>query len=146
VVALACSTRLAAPSPVPLYALGGLKLVLPSRRHGLRIVVEDVLRAHSVQLQPRLEVDDMTVIEDFVRRTDWVTILPSSLVQRGLQEGALRVHPIAAPGISRRMLYVRDRRRPMSTAESTFIDVLSRKLAALQNATASYAGGAAADH
>jgi DNA-binding transcriptional LysR family regulator len=126
---------------VPLYALGGLKLVLPSRRHGLRIVVEDVLRAHSVQVQPRLEVDDMTVIEDFLRRTDWVSILPASLVQRGLQEGALRVHPIAPPGISRRMLCVRDRRRPMSAAESTFVDVLSQKLAALQNATASYAGG-----
>lgn len=145
VVTLGARTALGVPSPVPLYALSGLKLVLPSRRHGLRIAIEDVLRAHSVEVHPRLEVDDSSVIDDFIRRTDFASILPASLVQRGLTEGALRVHPIAAPGISRRMICVRDRRRPMSTAESMFVDVLSAKLAALQKATTFYTGGEETD-
>ncbi|MBB5158856.1 DNA-binding transcriptional LysR family regulator [Saccharopolyspora phatthalungensis] len=137
-VALGAQTRLPTENPVPLYALSGLKLVLPSRRHGLRIVIEDVLRGHSIELRPRLELDDLSVIENFLRRTDWVSILPVTLVQRGVADGGLRVHSLAAPGIHRRMICVRDRRRPMSAAEFLFIDVLSRKLTALRNAAMSY--------
>ncbi|MQA11844.1 MAG: hypothetical protein GEU98_25515 [Pseudonocardiaceae bacterium] len=138
VVVQGSQTRLPEQDPVPLYALSGLKLALPSRRHGLRIAIEDVLQGYSADLQPRLEVDDLTVIEDFVRRTDWVTILPETLVQRGLREGALRVRKLAPPGIFRRMICVRDRRRPESAAEFMLIDVLARKLSELQRSVTLY--------
>lgn len=137
VVTAAAGTVLPAPSPVPLHALSGLRLVLPSRRHGLRIAIEDVLGGHAVEVRPRLEVDDMGVIADLVGRTDHVSVLPAALVQRGLREGALRVHPLAPPGIFRRMICVRDRRRPVSAAEFAFIDVLARRLAELTDATTS---------
>jgi LysR family nitrogen assimilation transcriptional regulator len=50
----------------------------------------------------------------------------------------LRACALAPPGISRRMLCVSDPGRPVSTATTRFIDVLSEKLTALQQATGAY--------
>jgi LysR family nitrogen assimilation transcriptional regulator len=135
VLATGVDTTLPIDSPVPLHALASLKLVLPSPRHGLRRAIENVLRAHSIEVHPRLEIDDTTVIELFIKRTDWVSILPASMVNRELLAGNLQVHPLAPPGISRRMLCLRDPSRPSATAETAFIDVLATKLGALQAAT-----------
>lgn len=63
VLAVGAQTVLDIEVPVPLYALGALDLVLPSRRHGLRRAIEDVVRAHTIELEPHLEIDDATVIE-----------------------------------------------------------------------------------
>ena len=138
VLTVGAQTPLPTPIPVPLYALSALPLVLPSHRHGLRIAIEDVLQAHSIHVNPRFEVDDATVIEGFITRTDWISLLPASLVNRGLRDGSLRACALAPPGISRRMLCVSDPARPVSAATTRFIDVLSEKLTALQQATGAY--------
>lgn len=138
VVVTGAGTAMLVPTPVPLHALASLNLVLPSRRHGLRQAIEDVLRAHSVEVRPQLEIDDTSVIEDLIQRTDWVSILPAGMVNRGLVQGTLRVYALAAPGVSRRMLYLKDPRHPETLAETTFIDVLARKLRALQLSTTAF--------
>lgn len=135
ILATGAHTALSVESPVPLYALDSLNLILPSPRHGLRRAIENVLRAHSIEVHPRLEIDDTTVIEDFIKRTDWVSILPASMVNRGLLSGTLRAYALAPPGISRRMLCLKDPSRPSTTAETVFIDVIAKKLCALQTAT-----------
>jgi LysR family transcriptional regulator, nitrogen assimilation regulatory protein len=130
---VAASAAIEPPSavPVPLHALTGMKLVLPSRRHGLRMVIDDVLRAHAAAVHPRLEIDDASVIMALLQRSDWVSILPASLVGRGLQDGSLRAYALARPGISRRMLCLSRPDTPRTKAAATFVDVLSARLEAL---------------
>jgi DNA-binding transcriptional LysR family regulator len=135
VLAAGAQTLLPLGPPVPLYALPSLDLVLPSKRHGLRRAIDNVLESHSIELNPRMEIDDMTVIEDFIQRTGWASILPASMVNRNLLSGALRAYALAQPGISRRMLCLRDPSRPGIPAETIFVEVLAEKLGALQKAT-----------
>lgn len=138
VVTTGARTAMLIPTPVPLHALASLNLVLPSRRHGLRQAIQDVLRAHSIEVRPQLEIDDTSVIEELIQRTNWVSILPAGMVNRGLVQGTLRVYGLAAPGVSRRMLCLSDPRRPSTLAETTFIDVLAGKLRALQLSTTAF--------
>ncbi|MFL9808493.1 MAG: LysR family transcriptional regulator [Pseudomonas sp.] len=141
-VATGATTRLRQPTPIPLSALAGLKLVLPSRRHGLRMVIDQALAAQSLELTPHLELDDLTVIESFLRRSDWISVLPATVLQRGLEEGALRAYPLAPPGITRRMVCVHDSRRPLTPAATLFIDIISKTLATALNAIHFYKEGA----
>lgn len=127
-VATAANHRLAVPHPVPLDCLSRLKLVLPSRRHGLRIVLERAMQSHGLELNPQMEVDDLAVIEAFVQRSDWVTLLPATILSRSLESGLLRAYPLAAPGLSRRILYVHDRRRPLTAAASLFLEIISKNI------------------
>lgn len=133
-VATGATTRLRTPLPISLTALGQLKLVLPSRRHGLRIVIDQALAAQGLELSPHMELDDLTVIESFLRRSDWISVLPATVLQRGLEEGAVRAYPLAAPGITRRMVCVHDARRPLTPAATLFIGIISKTLGTALNA------------
>ncbi|GAB6387671.1 LysR family transcriptional regulator [Stutzerimonas marianensis] len=144
-VATGATTRLRLPTPIPLAALGELKLVLPSRRHGLRMVIDQALAAQGLDLSPHLELDDLTVIESFLRRSDWISVLPATVLQRGLEDGALRAYPLAAPGITRRMVCVHDSRRPLTPAATLFIDIISKTLGTALNAIHFYKEGALQD-
>ncbi|MBA1235205.1 LysR family transcriptional regulator [Pseudomonas stutzeri] len=144
-VATGASTRLRIPTPVPLTALGQLKLVLPSRRHGLRIVIDQALAAQNIELSPHMELDDLTVIESFLRRSDWISVLPATVLQRGLEEGAIRAYPLAAPGITRRMVCVHDARRPLTPAATLFIDIIGKTLGTALNAIHFFKEGATQD-
>jgi LysR family transcriptional regulator, nitrogen assimilation regulatory protein len=139
VLAAGAQTVLDIEVPVPLYSLGALNLVLPSRRHGLRRAIEDVVRAHTIELEPHLEIDDASVIEGLIRQTNYVSILPASMVNRGLLAGALRAYPLAPPGMSRRMICLHDPARPGTPMETAFIDMLAEKLRALEEATTTLA-------
>lgn len=125
---MAATTEPPATQPVPVHALATMDLVLPSRRHGLRMVLDDALRAHAVTLRPRLQIDDMSVIASLVARSEQMTVLPAGLVEPGLQEGTLRAIPFARPGLSRRMLCVRLPGRPRDDAISLFVDGLAAQL------------------
>lgn len=144
-VATGATTRLRIPTPVPLTALGQLKLVLPSRRHGLRIVIDQALAAQNIELSPHMELDDLTVIESFLRRSDWISVLPATVLQRGLEEGAIRAYPLASPGITRRMVCVHDARRPLTPAATLFIDIIGKTLGTALNAIHFFKEGATQD-
>ena len=71
-------TSLPVPIPVAMQDLLRLKLVLPSKRHGLRIELDRHLEAEGLALAPKLELDSPPGLADFVARSDWFTVLPSS--------------------------------------------------------------------
>ncbi|MFE7202650.1 LysR family transcriptional regulator [Pseudonocardia alni] len=134
-VATGAHVELDVPVPVPLPALAGLDLVLPSRRHGLRMVLDDALRAHAVAVHPRLEIDDLSVTTSLVARSRRVTVLPASIIEPRLRDGTLRAYPFARPGLSRRMLCVRMPDRPRTGAVALFVDGLATRLETLARST-----------
>lgn len=115
-------------SPLMFRDLAVLPLVLPSKRHGLRQIVNKVAEDESVDLAVRHEIDSIDAIEDLVRQSDFVTVLPAIAVHKGLADGSLRAHRIVAPRVTRQIACVHNPRRPLSAAARLFVEVLSLEL------------------
>ncbi|MPV35483.1 LysR family transcriptional regulator [Georgenia subflava] len=130
---LAASPVAPAPEvvPVPLHRLATTDLVVPSQAHGLRRVVDHVLQAHGLAVRPLIEIDDASIIVDLLRRRPWFSVLPVSQVSREVGGGDLVAYPLAAPGISRRIVSVRDPSRPPTRTETAFVDMLETRLKTL---------------
>jgi DNA-binding transcriptional LysR family regulator len=131
VLVAGAQTALTCPVPVPFYVLASMDVVLPSPRHGLRMVIDDALRTHAVSVRPQIEVDDLSVIAALLSRSERVAVLPASVAGNGLQEGTLRAYAFQRPGLSRRMLCVSLPGTPRPTAVSLFVDVLAERLETL---------------
>lgn len=123
----AAKTRL--PARVRFKELARQKLVLPSRRHSLRAILEDHAEAQGLMLDPQLELDSITGITEIVARGDFATVLPSTTIANSLGAGALRAHRIVSPRVVRDLIYVHHPRRPLSLAAGMLKDALSSTLA-----------------
>jgi LysR family nitrogen assimilation transcriptional regulator len=88
------NTDLLAPGSVDLRGVAELPLVLPSRHHGIRRLIEARFEVAGVAIEPKLEFDSMAVAISLVRSGNWATILPVSAVTHGIVHGQLAVHPI----------------------------------------------------
>ena len=128
VLVTSASTELPVPTPVSLRDVAQLKLVIPSKRHGLRAVLDQHAEAEGIELLPKFEVDALVPMADMVARTDWVTILPAIAVHRGLNDGSLRAYPIVEPRMARTLAWIHHPRRPLSPAASKFIEIMTAEL------------------
>lgn len=130
VVVAGHGAALPVPTPVTMKDLAQLSLILPSRRHGLRVELDRHLDAEEIAVTPRLELDSPPAIADFVARTDWVTVLPSIAVGRRLAEGFLKAYRIVTPRIARQLVAIHAPDRPMSPAATRLLDIMAEELAA----------------
>ncbi len=118
----------ALPSAVELTKLPGLELVLPTKRHGLRGVLDAATQIEDVTLQPKFEIDILGTIVQFVEATRFATVLPRIVVQRAVDEGRLRMYPILAPRIVRHLVCVSHPQRPLSTAADALIAIVAEEI------------------
>ncbi|PWK34226.1 DNA-binding transcriptional LysR family regulator [Cupriavidus plantarum] len=116
------------PPAVELARLPGLELVLPTKRHGLRGVLDAATQIEDVTLQPKFEIDILGTIVQFVEATRFATVLPRIVVQRAVAEGRLRMYPILAPRIVRHLVCVSHPQRPLSTAAEALIDIVAEEI------------------
>jgi DNA-binding transcriptional LysR family regulator len=128
-MALVCAANHPASfdGPVSLEAIAAMKIVIPSIRHGLRNVIDEVARRAGVRLAPKLEFDELKMIEDFVQHTDYLTILPPIAIGRSLRRGLLRQHPIT-PSITRDIVCVHNPKRGLSEPGRLFIAEFREKM------------------
>ncbi|MEY8827874.1 LysR family transcriptional regulator [Sedimentitalea sp. XS_ASV28] len=105
---------------VALADIAKLKIVLPTIRHGIRTVIDDAANRIGIKLEPKIELDEMKLIEDFVRKTDYLAIMPPISIQRALKTGQLRQFPIE-PRIRREIMCVHNRKRKLSEPARLFI-------------------------
>lgn len=103
----------------------GLDLVLPTRRHGLRGVLDTAALQEEVVLAPKFEVDVLGAIVRLVENSNFVTILPRVVVQSNVNEGTLRVCPILSPRIVRQVIRVSHPQRPLSAAAHALVDLVA---------------------
>lgn len=116
------------PGPIKMTDIGKLDLVLPSARHGLRALLERKFADVGLPLVPKLELDSMAAAVRLVKSGGWATVMPSSAVQRSLDNQILTAHPIIKPAIMRELRAVqlpRHRKRPW---EGEFIAFLRARL------------------
>lgn len=132
-VGAASDPRMAADE-VPLSSLAGLPLILPSRPHGLRLLVDGVTAASRVDLVVTVEIDALPTIKDLVATTGAYTILPFSAVHREVTAGLLRAAPIVDPPIPRTLLLATSIQRSPSLATQCITALVREQVAELVQA------------
>lgn len=106
----------------------GLRLVLPTRRHGLRAIMDSFAQHEDVDLTPTVEVDSLVTIVKLVQQTQYATILPRIAVHQRLTEGILQAHAINSPRLIRQVVSIAHPRRPLNPATSIFMGMLARQI------------------
>lgn len=118
-------------TPPPIRSLAdvaALKLVLPSKRHGLRNELDRHMAGLEAELEPRLELDSTDSIADLVARSDWFTVLPSIAVHRQLLDGSLVGHSIGRSRVARHLVAIHQARHPLGPAATLLIERLREAL------------------
>lgn len=119
------------PKALPFARLARLKLVLPTRQHGLRGIIESFAEAEDVRLTPAVEIDSISAILKLVQDSDFCTLLPRVAVRRQLGGAGLRGHAVNTPVLKRQVICVTHPRRPPSPAAAAFIATLIRHVKGL---------------
>jgi LysR family nitrogen assimilation transcriptional regulator len=105
-----------AGSPVRLADLAHVELVLPSQHHGLRIMIDRIIRSHGVVLDIATEMDGLSQIKTLVSRGSGYTILAPAAAIDFVDRGQLIMAPIVEPRLVRPVYMVRNPAKPVTRA------------------------------
>ena len=113
-----------APEPVSLTAPLPGPLIMPTRGHGLRQLVEREARAQGAALDVAVELDSLNHIRALVAGGHGYTVLSHSAVQEDLVAGRLSAAPLGIPTIRRPIYLVRNPTRAITRASVRVEDLL----------------------
>lgn len=119
--------------PVSIKDVATMDIVIPSKRHGLRSIIDQAAANAGVVLKPRHEFDELATIEDFIQSTDFFSILPPIAFHRAIRDGRIRHFPIT-PRISRRLVYMTNVNRPAPKSVTLLVEALKEKMIEFQRA------------
>jgi DNA-binding transcriptional LysR family regulator len=111
---------------VPFARLAELKLVLPTRQHGLRGIIESFAQAEDVALAPSVEIDSISAILRLVRESAFCALLPRIALGHRLAGSGLKGHRVIAPQLTRQLVRITHPRRPLNPAATAFMEALER--------------------
>ncbi|MEC7763753.1 MAG: LysR family transcriptional regulator [Pseudomonadota bacterium] len=94
-------------SPVSLADLASVELVLPSRSHGLRRMLDQAAADAGITLDVPVEMDALAQIKAMVSRGSGFTVLSSAAAFDFVSRGELIMAPIATPRLDRPVYLVR---------------------------------------
>jgi DNA-binding transcriptional LysR family regulator len=116
------------PAEIQSSRLHEFKLVLPSQRQGMRLLVDSMLASKGITLKPAIELDSLGPTLELVRGSDWATILPVVAVKRAVDLNLLRSQRIVDPEIPRDVIVASPTTRPPSLAAELFLKILKAKV------------------
>lgn len=89
--------------PVQVVDMVAMRLILPSRLHQLRRIVERVVAQRGLELRPELELNSLAAVKATIDdpRAGYVTILPTNSVAEDEKAGRFAVRAIDDPGMVR---------------------------------------------
>ncbi len=116
------------PKTVSFKRLENLDLIIPSRRHGLRMILDNAATAAGFVLKPRLEIDTLSAVCEIVAATELVTVLPGIALNPLLSAGRIRAQVISRPAILRSVSWVTNPRRIVSGAAAAVVEIISDDL------------------
>lgn len=120
------STRF--PKIVDLRKIDPAKLVLPSTRHDLRTVIDQVANTVGVQFSPQVEFDKISFIINFLQSGDWLSILPLTAIHTGLHDRTLRAARINTPAIFRQLIWIQSPHHSLPVAGRMLITQITKQL------------------
>jgi LysR family transcriptional regulator, nitrogen assimilation regulatory protein len=114
------------PPEVELKDLMDHKLILPTRDHGLRAMIEEGAKLAGISLIPTLELDSIMSQAILVNQGSYLSFFPRSIVENLKNRSAirLRTHTIQSPELSRDIAYVYNPKNVPSRAAQIFAQTL----------------------
>lgn len=100
-------------SPVDFSDLEGVRLLLPSKGHGLRAILDKCAEDCGFALSVPVEADSYSTLKSLVRAGHGSTILPKAPIHRDLAAGELCTAPLHNPVPMRRLILSYPTDRPM---------------------------------
>lgn len=113
---------------VPAARLAQFPLILPSRPHGLRVVVDDYLHRIGVTPDVRMEIDAMPSTLNLVESGMGYTILSYSCVHPLIVSGRIRFWPIVQPTMTRSLVVATSTQRPVTKAARALVGFVRRQI------------------
>jgi LysR family transcriptional regulator, nitrogen assimilation regulatory protein len=101
--------------------LAELPLILPSRPHGLRVLVDDFLARVGVAPNVQVEIDAMASTLSLVERGLGYTILSYSCVHPLIEAGRIRKWSITEPAMTRTLVVATSTQRPVTKAARALV-------------------------
>ena len=102
-------------------------LVLPSREHGLRRIIDEACAPLGLQLQVVAETDSLPSVKSAAEEGIGGTILPLGAVAQEIAAGKLQASKIDSPGMTRRVVCATSVTRP-ATLASTAVTALAQEV------------------
>ena len=94
----------------------------------LPVEIDSFAHNEDVELAPVYEVDSLVTMTRLVESTQLATILPRIVVNERAEAGALRLHTIVSPRLTRQVLLLSHPRRPLSPATAAFVAILKAQI------------------
>ena len=111
--------------------LARIPLILPSRPHGLRLLVDDFLSTIGVVPNVQVEIDAMPSTLSLVEDGIGYTILSYSSVHHLLADRRIRSWPIVDPAMTRSLVVATSTQRPVTKAARALVGFVRKQVDAL---------------
>ena len=108
--------------------LAEIPLILPSRPHGLRVLVEDFLARAGVAPNVQVEIDAMASTLSLVEKGVGYTILSYSCVHPLIEAGRIRKWSIVEPTMTRTLVVATSTQRPVTKAARALVGFVRQQV------------------
>lgn len=115
-------------SPLRAERLGQVPLILPSRPHGLRVLVDDILSGIGVTPNVQVEIDAMPSTLSLVESGIGYTILSYSCVHPLIEAGRIRAWSIVEPSMTRSLVVATSTQRPVTKAARALVGFVRKQV------------------
>ena len=111
--------------------LARIPLILPSRPHGLRVLVDDFLSGIGVEPNVQVEIDAMPSTLSLVESGIGYTILSYSSAHHLIEAGRIRKWSIVEPVMTRSLVVATSTQRPVTKAARALVGFVRKQVDAL---------------
>jgi LysR family transcriptional regulator, nitrogen assimilation regulatory protein len=118
----------AGAGPVAATRLAEIPLILPSRPHGLRILVDEFLEGTGVTPNVQVEIDAMASTLSLVESGIGYTILSYAPGHHLIEAGRIRYWPIVGPRMTRSLVVATSMQRPVTKAARALVGFVRRQV------------------
>jgi LysR family nitrogen assimilation transcriptional regulator len=118
----------AGSGPVPAARLANIPLILPSRPHGLRLLVDDSLSRIGISPNVQVEIDAMPSTLSLVESGVGYTVLSYSCVHQLISAGRIRSWSIVEPTMTRSLVVATSSLRPITKAAKALVAMVSEQV------------------
>ena len=122
---------LAGRGRISLAEVAGLPLALPSREHGLRLAVEQIMQTIGRVPHIHTELESIVALKQFAQDGGVYTILPRGEIEEELAAGRIKTLRIVNPPIHRTLFVAWSNERPFTPQMKAVLNIAKRETASV---------------
>lgn len=108
--------------------LAQLKLVIPSAKNLIRILIDTAFEQQNIRLEPKMEMDSLAAVVAAVRHPGWASILPACAILQDNLANDLRSVVLEEPNIHRTLFVAYPTLKPLPPAARQFTSLLKSSI------------------